>query len=79
MPSSAMSDPARDPAAFLAAPLGEPGSGRVRYGAAMALYARGQISAEVLEVYRVAAAHDGRDPVEDQRRMGLPAPQRTAP
>ncbi len=48
-----------DPARFLDAPLGQPGSGRVRYGAAMALYAQGQISAEVLEVYRIASAHDG--------------------
>jgi hypothetical protein len=36
----------------------------VRYGAAMALWRAGLISAEVLEVYRVAAAHDARDPAE---------------
>ena len=65
-----------DPALFLFAPLGEPGSGRVRYGAAMALYARGEISAEVLEVYRVAAAHDSRDVAQELRQMGLPAPVR---
>jgi hypothetical protein len=64
-----------DPARFLDAPLGQPGSGRVRYGAAMALYAQGQISAEVLEVYRVASAHDGRDPAVILREMGLPAPK----
>ena len=74
MPSSAMTDPT----AFLHVPLGEPGSGRVRYGAAMALYARGEISAEVLEVYRVAAAHDSRDVAQELRQMGLPAPKRTA-
>lgn len=74
MPSSAMTDPASDPAAFLAAPLGEPGSGRVRYGAAMALYAQGQISADVLEVYRIASAHDGRDPAATLREMGLAVP-----
>jgi hypothetical protein len=64
-----------DPARFLDAPLGQPGSGRVRYGAAMALYAQGQISAEVLEVYRVASAHDGRDPAVILREMGLPVPK----
>lgn len=74
MPSSAMTNPI----AFLHAPLGEPGSGRVRYGAAMALYARGEISAEVLEVYRVAAAHDSRDVAQELRQMGLPAPKGTA-
>lgn len=63
-----------DPAAFLHAPLGQAGSGRVRYGAAMALYQAGKISAEVLEVYRIAAAHDARDPVEDLRDRGLPVP-----
>jgi hypothetical protein len=47
----------------------------VRYGAAMALYAQGQISAEVLEVYRVASAHDGRDPAVILSEMGLPVPK----
>jgi hypothetical protein len=64
-----------DPARFLDAPLGQSGSGRVRYGAAMALYAQGQISAEVLEVYRIASAHDGRDPAVILREMGLPVPK----
>ena len=45
-----------DPARLIHAPLGVPGSGRVRYGAAMALYTRGGLSAEALEVYREAAA-----------------------
>ncbi len=47
----------------------------MRYGAAMALYAQGQISAEVLEVYRIASAHDGRDPAVMLREMGLPVPK----
>lgn len=50
----------------------------MRYGAAMALYAQGQISAEVLEVYRVASAHDGRDPAAMLREMGLPVPKNGA-
>ncbi len=63
-----------DPATFLQTPLGEPGSGRVRYGAAMALYQQGKITADVLEVYRIAAAHDARDPVADLFDRGLPVP-----
>ncbi len=63
-----------DPSLFLYAPLGQAGSGRVRYGAAMALWRDGKISAEVLEVYRIAAAHDARDPLADLRERGLPVP-----
>jgi hypothetical protein len=63
-----------DALVHLHAPLGVKGSGRVRYGAAMALWRDGQISAEVLEVYRVAAAHDARDPLADLASRGLPAP-----
>ena len=37
----------------LATPLGQPGSGRVRYGAAMALHRRGKIGDAALEVYRI--------------------------
>jgi len=69
--SSAMTDPGL----FLNAPLGEPGSGRVRYGAAMQLYQTGRISADVLEVYRVTSAHDGRDPSAVLRERGLPLPE----
>ena len=65
-----------DALALLHAPLGVPGSGRVRYGAAMALWRAGDISAEVLEVYRVAAAHDGRDPLVTLREHRLPLPDR---
>ncbi len=65
---------ADDPAQFIHAPLGQMGSGRVRYGAAMLLWQRGMISAEVLEVYRVASAHDGRDPLLELRSLGLTAP-----
>jgi Dimethlysulfonioproprionate lyase len=59
---------------LLHAPLGEPGSGRVRYGAAMALWRDGLISAEVLEVYRIASAHDARDPLPTLRERGMPMP-----
>ena len=63
-----------DALALLYAPLGQPGSGRVRYGAAMALWRDGLMSAEALEVYRTAAAHDGRDPLKLLAALGLPLP-----
>jgi hypothetical protein len=69
-----MTDPMTDTGRFLDAPLGQPGSGRVRYGAAMELYHQGYISADMLEVYRVSAAHDGRDPLAVLRQQGLPVP-----
>ena len=68
-----------DARALLSCPLGVPGSGRVRYGAAMALWRDGAISPEVLEVYRVASAHDARDPLEVLRERGLPLPEMPPP
>ncbi len=59
---------------LLSYPVGKKGSGRVRYGAAMALYQAGQISAEVLDVYRELSAQDGRDPVSVLASRGLPVP-----
>lgn len=61
------------------APLGQPGSGRVRYGAAMALWREGAISAEVLEVFRIASAHDGRDPLVSLHEAGLRLPDSLQP
>lgn len=58
----------------LVCPLGQAGSGRVRYGAAMALWRDGQMSEAQLEVYRIAAAHDGRDPAIMLAERGLPTP-----
>lgn len=66
-----------DTLSLLHMPPGVPGSGRVRYGAAMALYRDGRISAEVLEVYRVASAHDGRDPLAILREGGFSVPAMT--
>jgi hypothetical protein len=63
-----------DPLALLHSPLGQPGSGRVRYGAAMALWREGRISDAVLEVYRIASAHDRRDPLAALREQGLAPP-----
>lgn len=55
----------------LAAPLGAEGSGRVRYGAAMALYAAGRIGPEVLEIYRICSPLDAEDPRALLRTRGL--------
>ncbi len=64
-----------DTLSLLHTPLGEPGSGRVRYGAAMALYRDGQLSAEALEIYRVASAHDRMDPLAILTERSWPLPQ----
>ena len=45
-------------AGLLGVPLGESGSGRLRYANAMALYQTGQMCAARLEAYRIAAASD---------------------
>jgi hypothetical protein len=60
-----------DPLRRINEPLGLPGSGRVRYGAAMALYQAGLIGPLELEVYREAAAFDRRDPALILRERGL--------
>ena len=60
-----------DPLHLLQAPLGEPGSGRVRYGAAMALHARGLLSEAALEVYRICSPLDAQDPAPLLRERGL--------
>lgn len=43
----------------------------------MALYGQGRITSEVLEVYRVASAHDGRDPLAILREGGFALPPMT--
>ena len=48
--------------ARLKRPLGEPGSGRVRYAAAMHLYQIGEIDAVTLERYRICCKLDSEDP-----------------
>ncbi|MEO6298995.1 MAG: dimethylsulfonioproprionate lyase family protein [Paracoccaceae bacterium] len=48
--------------AELASAPGPKGSGRLRYGAAMALYHQGQLSDAALEVYRICSLLDRQDP-----------------
>lgn len=59
---------------LLHAPLGAPGSGRVRYGAAMELFRRGLMSEAQLDLYREASPFDGRDPAVLLAERRLPAP-----
>ncbi len=47
---------------MLATPLGQPGSGRIRYGAAMQFHRAGRLSDAALEVYRICSANDAADP-----------------
>lgn len=57
---------------LLHAPLGQAGSGRVRYGAAMELFRRGLIGEAQLDAYREASPFDGRDPAPLLAERGLP-------
>lgn len=51
-------------------PLREHWSGRTRYAAAMYFYKRGEMSAEVLEVYRLCSRLDHQDPLAIIRDRG---------
>jgi hypothetical protein len=68
-----MSGALEDARAVLATPLGAPGSGRHRYGAAMTLYNAGLIGAEMLEVYRICASLDAEDPLAVLASRGVSA------
>ena len=57
--------------ALLATRIGLPGSGAARYGAAMSLYQRGEMSAELLEIYRRCCNLDDEDPVNLARFEGV--------
>jgi hypothetical protein len=59
--------------ALVRAPLGEEWSGRARYGAAVYLYNRGEMSPEVLEVYRICSRLDAEDPLAIIRDRGIGA------
>lgn len=64
---------------LLGVALGAVGSGRVRYGRAMALWAEGALSGAQLEAYRVAAADDRRTPAQVLEDRALPVPVDVAP
>ena len=63
----------------LQTPLSVKGSGRVRYGAAMALYTDGKITAQQLEVYRICSARDAQDPAAVFAEHCVPVPELPAP
>lgn len=52
-------------------PPGIDWSGRARYGAAMYFYARGDMDAPTLEVYRYLARLDAEDPADVLRRYRI--------
>lgn len=60
--------------AELASPPGAKGSGRLRYGAAMALYHQGRLGDAALEVYRICALLDAQDPAPLLAELHLAAP-----
>lgn len=51
--------------------LGQPGSGRLRYAAAMHFHRKGLISPEALEVYRICSPQDWEDPAALLASRGL--------
>ncbi len=57
--------------ALLSTGVGLPGSGAVRYGAAMYFYQRGDMSAELLEIYRCCCKLDNEDPLDLARFEGV--------
>ncbi len=58
---------------LIGTPLGEEWSGRTRYAAAMHLYRTGEMSAEVLEVYRMCSRLDHEDPLPIIRDRSMDA------
>jgi len=48
--------------AFLNTPVGVPRSGYARYSAAMYFFQQGQMSAKMLEIYRICCKLDNEDP-----------------
>ena len=58
---------------LLRRPVGEPGSGAARYGAAMFFYNRGEVSGEMLEIYRRCCKFDHEDPLLLARLEGVEA------
>jgi hypothetical protein len=60
---------------LIATPLGQAGSGRVRYAAAMGLHRDHAINDRVLEIYRICAADDGQDPADMLHAEGFVLPQ----
>ncbi len=63
---------------LLNTPVGQPGSGAARYGAAMYFYKREMLSARMLEVYRMCSKFDRDDPIKVAAYEGIEHPDLTA-
>lgn len=59
-----MTDEERDNWSLILTPAGEEWSGRARYAAAMYFYRQGEMSADVLEIYRICSRLDNEDAVD---------------
>lgn len=59
-----MTDEDQDNWALILTPAGEEWSGRARYAAAMYFYRKNEMSAEVLEIYRICSRIDHEDAVD---------------
>ena len=51
--------------------LGIPGSGAARYSAAMYFYKQGELSLDMLEIYRRCSKFDHDDPIRLARQEGI--------
>lgn len=56
---------------LLSTTIGLSGSGAARYGAAMYFYQQGDMSAELLEIYRCCCKLDNEDPLDLARFEGV--------
>ena len=67
-----MTDEERENWALILTPVGEEWSGRARYAAAMYFFRQNEMSAEVLEIYRICSRIDHEDAVDALKayRMG---------
>lgn len=61
--------------ALLLAPVGVPGSGGIRYAAAMYFYQNKLMAADMLEIYRRCCNLDREDPVDLARFEGVQPPR----
>jgi hypothetical protein len=68
-----MDEETRENWRLILTPAGEEWSGRARYAAAMHFFKRGEISAEVLEIYRVCSRLDDEDAVDALRAYHMGA------
>ncbi|MDI7863148.1 hypothetical protein MRS76_14405 [Rhizobiaceae bacterium n13] len=69
MPDKSDNEPSLDEAwKAINTPTGIDWSGRTRYAAAMVFYQHGEISAEVLEVYRICSRLDNENPLDVLKR-----------